>query len=607
MSDSCVMVVYIKRMLRRGRLGTLFICSNGNWVNLSPEATRDLLQIYETGVATRYQLTAGLCIDILPNDVDCNSKNTDLPRLMRADLCYTDGEHQTHQQLSSFVKDLLESQGIMDAFPPVKPGDALPKITDLEPHRHLSLVPTPLNSARRTVRKPKEETVAEAEVKRYPIFENTLSPIIGYEKKRPRNAGGGASTRSKRKRSVPDKQSPSASITINRANTRQDKKSHFPIGLPSASTTTTTPTSTPTPATSSAVANHGAHPMVVNATNSSPMDPLRMTNASGYRSSAMPPTSWVNYPARTYDATSFSCQKPPYSNLPYSPSSMLLYSPVNGFRQAAPSPSSRHAMDSEYQSMYHHPPSLFPTTESASHHGHNYSAMMTEPPMLGSPSSAENKSMRIRPVNPSYPFQLPCSDPSTAANAPATGPWMDRDLWLEGDSHPSSLAPFTSDVGYDHATDAMVYQHHSSLYQPALTDPPRYNVSMMHLDSSSASSVTGDPTFSHDSSHLTSLADSLFNNSMNEYNTKSFDGTDTSQRPLNSVLHHSATPPPPPPLAPLPPHSSFSSSSSSSSSASSSAPPQLIASPSCISNAAPETIAKSSSSLRSTSTQSTHD
>lgn len=126
---------------------------NGNWVNLSQETTNDLNEIYKNGVPARYELAPGLVLDILPHDVDCNSKNTDLPRLMRVDLCYTKDEASTQQALSRYVKEVLESQGIIDAFPPTKsPNDPLPPVTSLPTHRHLSMVPTSLCLARRASR-----------------------------------------------------------------------------------------------------------------------------------------------------------------------------------------------------------------------------------------------------------------------------------------------------------------------------------------------------------------------------------------------------------------------------------------------------------------------
>ncbi|KAG0176159.1 hypothetical protein DFQ29_006496 [Apophysomyces sp. BC1021] len=145
----------MKEVRRRdSRCYRLYI-GNGNWINLSPETTHDLTQIYENGVQTRYELAPGVCIDILPHDVDCNSKNTDLPRLMRADLNYQQkdqSQETTQQELSHYIKSLLESQGIIDAFPPTKPEDTLPLVTTLPTHRHLSMVPTQLSAVRRSNR-----------------------------------------------------------------------------------------------------------------------------------------------------------------------------------------------------------------------------------------------------------------------------------------------------------------------------------------------------------------------------------------------------------------------------------------------------------------------
>lgn len=137
-----------KKERHNTRLFRLYI-GNSNWVTLPQKTTDDLNAIFQKGEATRYEISPGLYFDILPNDVDCNSKNTDLCRLMRADLSYepNDDEDQEcvqQQLLSSFVKKLLESQGTMDAFPPTKKMDEpLPRVLDLPTHRHLSLVPTP--------------------------------------------------------------------------------------------------------------------------------------------------------------------------------------------------------------------------------------------------------------------------------------------------------------------------------------------------------------------------------------------------------------------------------------------------------------------------------
>ena len=129
---------------------------NGNWVNLTREVTDELYEVYQKGKATRYELAPGLLLDIIPNDVDCNSKNTDLACLMRVDLCYdndnceNNSEEDTQQRMSKYIKDQLEKQGIIDAFPPTKKSDnKLPQATSLPTHRHLSMVPTPPTSVNR--------------------------------------------------------------------------------------------------------------------------------------------------------------------------------------------------------------------------------------------------------------------------------------------------------------------------------------------------------------------------------------------------------------------------------------------------------------------------
>ncbi|KAG1050049.1 hypothetical protein G6F43_007657 [Rhizopus delemar] len=123
---------------------------HGNWINLGENTTNDLLDIFAKGVPTRYQLSPGLFIDIIPHDVDCNSKNIDMLGLMRADLVYESTEENTVQQaMSNYIRGLLDDQGIIDAFPPVKSGENLPHITSLPSHRHLSLVPSVTGVTRR--------------------------------------------------------------------------------------------------------------------------------------------------------------------------------------------------------------------------------------------------------------------------------------------------------------------------------------------------------------------------------------------------------------------------------------------------------------------------
>ncbi|ORE05134.1 hypothetical protein BCV72DRAFT_209885 [Rhizopus microsporus var. microsporus] len=51
--------------------------------------------------------------------------------------------------MSNYIRDILDEQGIIDAFPPTKPDEELPPITSLPTHRHLSLVPSVAGSIRR--------------------------------------------------------------------------------------------------------------------------------------------------------------------------------------------------------------------------------------------------------------------------------------------------------------------------------------------------------------------------------------------------------------------------------------------------------------------------
>ncbi|CAO3621587.1 unnamed protein product [Mucor fragilis] len=124
---------------------------HGNWINLNAKTTQDLLRIFAKGEPCRYQLAAGLFIDIIPNDVDCNSKNIDMVGLMRADLVYEPQMMENHVQqlMSHYIRSLLDEQGIIDAFPPLRQGEDLPIITSLPTHRHLSLVPSVVGTVRR--------------------------------------------------------------------------------------------------------------------------------------------------------------------------------------------------------------------------------------------------------------------------------------------------------------------------------------------------------------------------------------------------------------------------------------------------------------------------
>lgn len=124
---------------------------HGNWINLSPKTTQDLLQIFEEGIPCRYKLSDGIFIDIIPHDVDCNSKNIDMFGLMRADLIYETqvAENRVQQLMSHYMRNLLDDQGIIDAFPPIRSGEDLPIITSVPTHRHLSLVPSVVGAVRR--------------------------------------------------------------------------------------------------------------------------------------------------------------------------------------------------------------------------------------------------------------------------------------------------------------------------------------------------------------------------------------------------------------------------------------------------------------------------
>ncbi|KAL9545605.1 hypothetical protein MBANPS3_007073 [Mucor bainieri] len=149
---------------------------HGNWINLNAKTTQDLLNIFAKGEPCRYQLAAGLFIDIIPNDVDCNSRNIAMVGLMRADLVYEPQMMENHVQqlMSHYVRSLLDDQGIIDAFPPLRQGEDLPIITSLPTHRHLSLVPSVVGAVRRG---PKSTTSSNAAQQRKMVSTSSSSSV----------------------------------------------------------------------------------------------------------------------------------------------------------------------------------------------------------------------------------------------------------------------------------------------------------------------------------------------------------------------------------------------------------------------------------------------
>ncbi|KAL0141647.1 hypothetical protein V8B55DRAFT_1595607 [Mucor lusitanicus] len=149
---------------------------HGNWINLNAKTTQDLLNIFAKGEPCRYQLAAGLFIDIIPNDVDCNSKNIDMVGLMRADLVYEPQMMENHVQqlMSHYIRSLLDEQGIIDAFPPLRQGEDLPIVTSLPTHRHLSLVPSVVGAVRRG---PKSTTGGSAAQQRKVLSSSSSSSV----------------------------------------------------------------------------------------------------------------------------------------------------------------------------------------------------------------------------------------------------------------------------------------------------------------------------------------------------------------------------------------------------------------------------------------------
>lgn len=150
---------------------------HGNWINLSVKTTCDLLDIFKSGVPTRYQLAPGLFIDIIPHNVDFNSRNIDIQGLMRADLVYESAEENAVQKImTEFVRDSLNKQGITDLFPPIEHDEELPVVTSLPTHKHLSLVPFLASTVRRRPKSSQnyqlafspKDAIASNQSKKYP-------------------------------------------------------------------------------------------------------------------------------------------------------------------------------------------------------------------------------------------------------------------------------------------------------------------------------------------------------------------------------------------------------------------------------------------------------
>ncbi|KAG1137082.1 hypothetical protein G6F37_009895 [Rhizopus arrhizus] len=139
----------MEQLTNLNRAYCLYI-GHGNCINLSVKTTRDLLNILKSGVLTRYQLAPGLFIDIIPHNVDLNSRNIDMQVLMRADLVYESTEENAVQKITTeFVRDSLNKQGITDLFPPIEYDEESLAITSLPTHKHLSLVPSLASTVRR--------------------------------------------------------------------------------------------------------------------------------------------------------------------------------------------------------------------------------------------------------------------------------------------------------------------------------------------------------------------------------------------------------------------------------------------------------------------------
>lgn len=157
---------------------------HGNWINLDLKTTQELLDIFQKGIPCRYQLSAGLFIDIIPHDVDCNSKNIDMFGLMRADLVYESQVVEPHvqQSMSHYIRSLLDDQGIIDAFPPLRSGENLPIITSLPTHRHLSLVPSVVGAVRRGP-KPSSYKSTDVSVMLSSSSSSSTSPQLTTKKK----------------------------------------------------------------------------------------------------------------------------------------------------------------------------------------------------------------------------------------------------------------------------------------------------------------------------------------------------------------------------------------------------------------------------------------
>ncbi|KAG0166162.1 hypothetical protein DFQ30_007517 [Apophysomyces sp. BC1015] len=445
----------MKEVRRRdSRCYRLYI-GNGNWINLSPETTHDLTQIYENGVQTRYELAPGVCIDILPHDVDCNSKNTDLPRLMRADLNYQQkdqSQETTQQELSHYIKSLLESQGIIDAFPPTKPEDTLPLVTTLPTHRHLSMVPTQLSAVRRSNR---------SAPKGAELIASPVPTVVGQH--------SSASSSSSPLSGSTSSYSPSKSLSPG------DKR----FGSENKKKRTT-----------------NKRPKRRRSSNSKAAARKKYTKPiSSQRATSSKPSA----AATRMFKTAFPGLDCSISNArtPNSPSSVFFDSPFHMFRQqealALDHPSTKttpasivtRAQTSPQNTCYPHPPpfynSLLSHTDPIDHASFFESSLMND----------NKRPTRTRAFDEVLPSQ------TTVTTAAHPSCWMDRDVWniASGNNEqfggPPSQSHMQSMESYTTLSSQLEYSERSSIASVSLQmDPPRYDLCLMRMGVSSPSPNT---------------------------------------------------------------------------------------------------------------------
>ncbi|KAI7871662.1 hypothetical protein BDF14DRAFT_1878501 [Spinellus fusiger] len=402
---------------------------NGNWINLSQETTRDLQAIYEKGVATRFELAPGVAIDILPNDVDCNSKNTDLPMLMRADLSVDPDKAiaDTSQALSSYIKELLEKQGIIDVFPPTKPGNPLPSATAIATHRHLSMVPTPIGMSRRTNRANSREDKQETTEARTPSTHvlSPTAPMIPLAKgKSSSNETVHTVTDSKRKK--PKRQPKKSSVVhrgfstiMTRAQQRHSRMREEKGGLLSDGEELGTGT--------------GTGIGIGNATGTGTGTGTTTDTGMGIDiSMSVPCSSFSSLDTRVHK---YLCTRlpatlyPKVSSMTHSSPSMLLYSPAHAFKHTHPShPRSSH-LDNDSDMAIQQAIYYSPSESSQQSYQHPFHALPSVSLFTSSLSCNDYGEEALEDPNERRTSMNFLSNLSPPSLTPTPSSWIERDLW----------------------------------------------------------------------------------------------------------------------------------------------------------------------------------